>query len=550
MRLVRPIPPPLAYAGIGAAVVLAYFALPVEDWRPKLALYALVSFSAIAALAVGVRLYRPAQRAVWILFVVSQCVYFAADITFYTYHYALGDTRYPAPADALYLAHYPFLVAGLVLLGRGRLYRLGDVLDTLVIGTAFALLVWIVLMDPYAHPGAGSHLLRLTSLAYPVMDLMVLFAAIRLIGPGLRVPAMAVLAAALVFLLFSDFVYAWLQVKGRYGGPGDFLDGTWMAFYLCLGAAALTPSMRRLGEVPEPASATLTPRRIVALTAAALVAPTAAIVEHASHKPVHVLAIAIASIVLFGLVVARLTEVAAAQRKAQAERDRLLGRVVEIAEHERMRVAADLHQGPIQRLSALATRIELLAGQVTRGEIEQAFASMHRVRDDMAAEMRALRSLISGLRPPAIDERGLASALEECARQVLPRDVEARVESSVEEPIPAPVETVLYRIGREALLNVAQHAEARRVDVSLRERGDELVLSIRDDGRGFDASGFARSPSAAPGLATMQDFARSLGGSMRVASGHDAGTEVHVAVPLAAVQRYGSELSQAISHRP
>ncbi|MGH2935685.1 MAG: sensor histidine kinase [Gaiellaceae bacterium] len=537
----------MAYLGAGLVVVLAYFLVPQADWRPKFALYALVSFSAVAALAYGIRRYRPAHRLVWVLFAASQVVYFAADITFYTYHYARHDSSYPAPADALYLGHYPFLVAGLVLLGRRKQFRLGDLIDTLIIGTAFALLVWIVLMDPYTHGGSGSHLLRLTSLAYPVMDLMLLFAAIRLIGPGLRVPAMSFLAGGLLFLLFSDFVYGWLQAKGRYGGPGDFLDGTWMAFYLCLGAAALSPSVRVLGAAREPAPVTLGPARIAALTGAALVAPVAAIVEDASNKQVHVLAGAIASTVLFVLVVARLADVARAQQRAQTDRERLIGRVVEVAEHERSRVAAELHSGPIQRLSALAARLELLANQVTRGEVEEAFASMHRVRDELAAEMQSLRRLMSSLRPPVVDERGLAFALEECARDVLHRTVTVGVESSVDDPLPAQIETVLYRIAREALLNASQHAQARRVDIRIWEPGEELLLSVRDDGRGFDASGFARGAAGTPGLTSMLELAQSLGGDVRVTSGRGAGTEVRAAVPLARVPRYGKELSQVTS---
>lgn len=545
MILRRPLS--VLYLGAGCAVLLAYFVLPLTDWRPKFALYALVSFSAVAALAYGIRRYRPAHRLVWILFAASQVVYFAADITFYTYHYARHDSSYPAPADALYLAHYPFLVAGLVLLGRRRQLRLGDLLDTLIVGTAFALVAWIVLMDPYTHGSSGSHLLRLTSLAYPVMDLMVLFAALRLIGPGLRLPAMSFLAAGLVFLLFSDFVYGWLQAKGRYGGPGDLLDGTWMAFYLCLGAAALSPSMRVLGEKREPTPVTLAPARIAALTAAALVAPVTAIVERASDKPVHVLAGATASIVLFALVVARLADVARAQQRAQAERERLIGRVVEVAEHERSRVAAELHDGPIQRLTALAMRLELLANQVTRGEVEEAFASMHRVRDELSAEMHSLRSLMSSLRPTVVDERGLPFALEECAREVLDRTVTVNVECTADTPLPSRIETVLYRIAREALLNAHQHAGARRVDIRLWQIGDELLLSVRDDGHGFDASGFARGAAGLPGLTSMLELAQSLGGDVRVTSGRGAGTEVRAAVPLVRVPGYGSELSQVTS---
>ena len=549
MSLGRPLslPAPAAYLGAGYLVVLAYFAADDAPWEARLTLYGAVSLSAAVAIVVGIHRYRPARMAPWILLALSQCVYFAGDVTFYTYHDKLHDTSYPAPADALYLAHYPFLVAGLVLLvGRRNRHR-GALIDTLIVGAAFAFLVWNLLMDPYTHASAGSTLLRATSLAYPVMDLMVLVAAIRLVGPVLRVPAMALLAAALAFLLGSDFVYTWLQVKGRYGGPGGFLDATWMTYYLLLGVAALSPTMRQLGEVRAPMRIQLGPARILALMVASLVAPVAAIVAEASHKPVPVLSSAVTSIVVFALVVARLAGVASSQRRAQAEKERLRGRVIAVAEHERMRVAASLHEGPIQQLGALSLRLELMADQVTRGEVDEAFASMHRVREEVAAEMHALRRLMSSLRPPVIDERGIVHALRECANQLLDRDVAFEVESSVDTARDPELETVVYRIAREALLNVDKHAQARRVDVSLSKRDNDLVLSIRDDGRGFDAWAYTTSPERYPGLLSMQELAQSLAGNTRVTSGRDAGTEVRAVIPFVDVRTYGRQLSQVTS---
>jgi len=260
-----------------------------------------------------------------------------------------------------------------------------------------------------------------------------------------------------------------------------------------------------------------------------------------------VLASAVTSIVVFALVVARLAGVASAQRREQAEKERLRGRVVEVAEHERMRVAASLHDGPIQRLGALSLRLELLADQVTRGDVEEAFASMHRVRDEVAAEMQALRRLMSSLRPPVIDERGIVHALRECADQLLDRDVAFEVESSVDTARDPELETVVYRIAREALMNVDKHAQARRVDVSLSQRGNELVLSIRDDVRGFDAWAYTTSPERYPGLLSMRELAQSLAGNTRVTSGRDAGTEVRAVIPFVDARAYGRQLSQVTS---
>lgn len=542
---IRTVPVSVAYLGVGSLAVLAYFRTPGLSSTERLPFYLLVSLSAAAAIVAGVLRYRPARPLPWILFAASQLVYFAADVTFYTYHDILHDARYPAPADALYLAHYPLLVAGLLLLGARRRNPL---LDTLIVGAAFALLTWILLMDPYTHETAGSTLLRATSLAYPVMDLMVLFAALRLAGAGLRVPAVAYLAVALLFLLFSDWVYAWLQVKGKYSGPGDFLDATWLTYYLLLGASALSPSMVRLSDVRPAGPVRLGAGRLLLLTAAAVTPPVAAIVEWESNKTVHVLAVAVASIVLFVLVVARLAGVADAQRRDQAEKERLLGRVVEVAEHERRRVASALNGGPIQKLQALALRLELLASQLSRGELMEASASLRRVRDEVSDEMQALRRLSANLRSPVIDERGLLQAVRESAERLLGPDVAVHLagpESGGR--LPAEIETILYRVAREALLNVNAHAQARRVDVTLAQGESGAVLSIRDDGRGFDAAGYVLDAARFPGLSTMDDLARSVAGSMRVTSGRGAGTEVRVTVPLPRDPDHGRELSQVTS---
>jgi hypothetical protein len=104
--------------------------------------YELLSAAAVVAIVVGVRWHRPATRLPWILFGIAQLVYFSADVTFYTFHEVLHDARFPAPADGLYLGHYPLFVAGLVLLlrrrspGRDR----DGMLDALIITTGIGLL--------------------------------------------------------------------------------------------------------------------------------------------------------------------------------------------------------------------------------------------------------------------------------------------------------------------------------------------------------------------------------------------------------------------------
>ena len=183
-----------------------------------------------------------------------------------------------------------------------------------------------------------------------------------------------------------------------------------------------------------------------------------------------------------------------------------------------------------------------------RGEANEAADSIVRVREELAAEMESLRRLTADLRPPVIDDRGIAHALRESARQLLDPVVVVHLESSVGAELRPELETVLYRIAREALLNVNAHAQARRVDMTLTLRDDEVVLSVRDDGHGFDASAYTRDPGGYPGLTSMHDLAGSLLGTLRVTSGRGAGTEVRAVIPALLRRRvYGSELSQVTS---
>jgi len=179
--------------------------------------------------------------------------------------------------------------------------------------------------------------------------------------------------------------------------------------------------------------------------------------------------------------------------------------------------------------------------------VDEASASIRRIRDELANELDSLRRLIVNLRPPVLNDEGIAGALADCAARVLHGDIASHVESTLESPLAPQLETALYRIAREALLNVDTHARARRVDVTLFARDDEIVLSIRDDGRGFDGSAYARNADGYPGLRSMDDLAQSLGGTLRVTSGRGAGTEGRAVMPRLEPADYGSTLSQVTS---
>jgi two-component system cell cycle response regulator len=295
----------------------------------RIGCYELLSAAALVAIVVGVGWHRPTVRLPWVLFAAAQLVYFAADVTFYSYHQLLHDVRYPAPADGLYLGHYPLFVAGLLLLlrrrspGRDR----DGLLDALIVTTGIGLLAWVFVIAPYVRTAGLSLPVRAVSLAYPLMDLLVVAVAARLaVSGGARPPAYWLLLASLLGLLGADGWYALAQLHGTYQ-IGQLLDAGWLVSYLGWGAAALHPSMRVLSEPGRPAAAArLSRARLAAVTLAALIAPAVLLFQAMRGRPIDGPVIAAASAVLFGLTLLRMRSLAG-QAATQAERERLLHRL-------------------------------------------------------------------------------------------------------------------------------------------------------------------------------------------------------------------------------
>ena len=215
--------------------------------------------------------------------------------------------------------------------------------------------------------------------------------------------------------------------------------------------------------------------------------------------------------------------------ESQRERVRLLARTVEVAEEERMRIAGELHDGPIQKLTVVAFNLDRLRMRIARNE-PGAEELMQKIRDDLQAQMFELRRVMSDLRPPILDERNLAAALNDCADQVFadaPIAHATTCDLGSEWPAPE-IETVVYRVVREALINVRRHASASRVEVAIERAGGSLRLRITDDGEGFD---HVVCETEHFGLLGMRERIGSGGGSLEVSSSRGAGTRVEATLP-------------------
>jgi signal transduction histidine kinase len=198
------------------------------------------------------------------------------------------------------------------------------------------------------------------------------------------------------------------------------------------------------------------------------------------------------------------------------------------AVHERQRLARDLHDSVSQALYAIVLDIATAQriGSANPARLEAILRDAQALAEAGLAEMRAL---IFELRPEFLSKEGLVAALQRQAAAVRARHHLLITVDATDEPEAAPaIKEALYRVGQEALNNIAKHAGAREAAITLEASADELVLRVRDDGHGFDA---ADSFPGHLGLHSMRERAASVGGVIEIISAPGQGTEVTIRVP-------------------
>jgi signal transduction histidine kinase len=209
-----------------------------------------------------------------------------------------------------------------------------------------------------------------------------------------------------------------------------------------------------------------------------------------------------------------------------AERRETLRRVVDAQEHERRRIARELHDETGQALTSVLLGLRLIEEQ-TSPEVR---AAVSELRDTIANAIQELRALAVDLRPKALDDFGLEAAIERLADTYARRTgivVDVHV-AGLDARLPGDVETALYRIVQESLTNVAKHAGAATVSVTVHRRARSVTAVVEDDGRGFDPT--VITPGL--GLGSMLERAELVSGTVRIESRPDGGTTIAVEVPL------------------
>jgi two-component system NarL family sensor kinase len=225
-----------------------------------------------------------------------------------------------------------------------------------------------------------------------------------------------------------------------------------------------------------------------------------------------------------GAQVGALVQAVALTRELQQARRRL----VSAQEEERRRLRRDLHDGLGPSLATLVMSLET-AQDVVREDPAKAAALVERLAERARADIDEVRRLVDGLRPAALDQLGLVSALRD--RAVAPGlrsngfGWTVSAEPDVE-PLPAAVEVAAYRIAMEAVTNAARHSSATRCEVHLRRADGELELTVQDDGHGL-----ATDAGIGVGMGSMRERAQELGGTCIVTSG-TGGTLVRARLPV------------------
>jgi diguanylate cyclase (GGDEF)-like protein/PAS domain S-box-containing protein len=318
----------LVYVLTGAIATLVFLFIPGMRIG---GLLNLIAVSSPIVILVALRLNHVDYKLPWVLIALGQTLFVTGNVITYNYRRLFSEQLpYPSIGDAFYLSVYPCLFLGILLLIRHR-RRGGDrssAIDSLIVGIGVGALSWVFLIAPYTHASSLTTGQMLVSIAYPLMDLMLVAGAIRLaVGGGQRNPAFFLLLAAVLTLFVMDAIHGWLGLHGGYDNQTGYLEGGWAAFSLLFGAAALHPAVRLFSERSSEARTRLSRTRLTVLAVVSLTPPLTEAIVASGHaagtQRSDQMLVIVASIVLFLLVIARMSGLVRQQEKS-AGRERAL----------------------------------------------------------------------------------------------------------------------------------------------------------------------------------------------------------------------------------
>jgi signal transduction histidine kinase len=311
----------------GLILSVLYALTPAEPpWIGDLIIYPVAEGGVVVAVLIGVHRYRPSAPQAWLLIAAGVFSFLVGDVIWAVYD-ALGRDPFPSPADAFYLAGYPFIAAGLVVavirrrpLGVDRRAMIDAALVTVISG----LVAWVYIIQPVLDDPDVAPIEALVTVAYPVGDLLLLAVATRFVmGSNWHVASLRLLVAGLGLTLVGDVMFALSVVEGTTGNR--LMDTTLLVGTVLLGVAALHPSMRALTEEAGDPVDQGDAVRVALLAGAFVVPPVVLIVQEVRDEPLHLLAAMTAMILVGGLVAARVLFITGSARRA-ARREATLSR--------------------------------------------------------------------------------------------------------------------------------------------------------------------------------------------------------------------------------
>jgi signal transduction histidine kinase len=303
-------------------------------------MYEVFGVACVLAVLWAVRHWRPSTRLPWLLFALGNALFVAGDIFF---DFAPNASQ-PAVADDLYFVAYSLYAALPVMLivRSGGFRRIGALTDAAIVTLAFVVFEWIFVMEPALHAGGPLGQRIVNGVAYPVLDIILLGAfAGFFVSPAWRTPAFGWLVLGTVSQLVGDVANT--INAGAYFGS-SWINWPWMASYIFWTAAALDPSMRRLGEPADEPATRVGRLRLAALAGALLTVPVARVIADYEHKTVGIWVVAALSAAIALLVVARMSVIVnasdrirarlAVQNEELVEADKLKDEFIALVSHD------------------------------------------------------------------------------------------------------------------------------------------------------------------------------------------------------------------------
>jgi two-component system NarL family sensor kinase len=244
-----------------------------------------------------------------------------------------------------------------------------------------------------------------------------------------------------------------------------------------------------------------------------------------TFAPVLLVALAVFAVLLVPLAWA----LAVRLQRAARDRARLLQQTIDVTDRERRRIAADLHDGPVQQLAGLAMH---LSAQAMRADDGAGTEALTDAAEAVRSSVRTLRSAIVGIYPPNLEAEGLGQALSDLTATMPAQGLEVSLQVDDVVGYGPDVNRLLFRACQEGLRNVESHAAASKVDVVVRREGARAVLLVRDDGKGLTDDDATRARQDGHlGLGLLRDLVRDAGGELTLSPADGGGTSLRVVVP-------------------